>query len=137
MLTPKFNLPCPAQIKWINALTIIASLCALMLWHAPLSDRLWTMSTLLLLSLSYFFWLGRYYLKRYPATLSFEDETWYLGDKKVTIEPSTILTAHYAALCFKDASKKKYRLMATPRSFLASKDYHHFIRFLKTHRGSF
>ena len=137
MLTPKFNLPRPTFIIRLNAFTIATSLCALWLWHAPLSDRLIVMSAVIILGTGYFFWLMKTYFKRYPARLSFKEDNWYLNDQAVTIDSSTILTPYYAALCLKGLSKKKYRLIATQQSFLEPKDYYDFIRFLKIHRGSF
>ncbi len=115
----------------------ITSLCALWLWRAPLSERLWMMGVVVLLSLGHAFWLIKVESKRYPAILSFKEDNWYLNEHKVTIETSTMLTPYCAALCLKDARKKTYRLIATQRSFLELKYYHDFIRFLKTHRGSF
>ncbi len=115
----------------------MASLSALWFWHAPLDYRLLVMAFVLFLSVGYFFWLSRHYLKRYPVTLSFQDEDWYLDESKVALDPSTMLTPCYAALCFKDLNQNTYRLIVTQRSFLAPKDYYTLIRFLKTHRGSF
>lgn len=126
-----------------NLCLIIFLICAslsLILWSAPLSYRLTSLSVLGFSSL----WL--YYKNKSNTNknyqLIYKNETWHLKNENqkeqaVTILRSSILSRYYIALHLKTLFKKKYYLIITKRNCTNKKTYHELIRSLKTHRGSF
>lgn len=133
----KFEIHFPRILIGLNVATVFLSLIASYYWRAPLPYRLGLMLVILVISAIYWRWPFKKYKSRYPFNLKFTNEHWYHNEQVVMIHATSILTRHYASLCLKTPTGKKYYLAVTPKGFINKEDYYTFIRHVKIHRGSF